>query len=646
VQIENTDSYNKKYLTAKGALFSDKKFSVREIIYRLFFRFWLFLFCVLFIPLAAISMVHIIPPTYKATSKIIIKRNNSVTPYFNEIATPHEQIISGQSNVEIIRSLPICEKVVEKLGLKSSDIAKPAYKILMSHLARIYYLFKNSIINKTEQSFDSDVHPKTLRLAEELKDTITPRLIQKGRNALIVKDELIEIEVKSFNREKVAPVTNTLSNEFIDEFYRIYENEAARAYDYLTKQIEVTKKQIIIDTKTGGKLSGKDWTERNINSNPIVTRIARQVAELEKELFRLENVYAANSPEVKKARAELNEAKTRLENHKATESAETILNVLTEKRRTAYMTLQLYKNRLIPISIIEKAVTPKKSSIIIAARYGIAGCLGLISGVLTGFILVMFFSALDNRLSTPWDIERYTDLEVIGSIRESKEIIKYSLSSPSIPIESADNAIMNMLGMLDIIHAERGSILLVTSPARHEGKTTIAFQTAAALARDKRAKTLLIDADFKHPDLSRRHITHTEKLTGQPRKGMVDVLVGDVLIEEVITPCNGENFDIVCSGTDQVRKQMGFYKKSLRKAFDALRERYDLIVVDGPGILASVDAALFASEADSVVLVIKAGETRLETINNATSILKKSGIKAAGAILNHRKFPVPRLFYG
>jgi len=643
--MENHNSYE-KYLTAKGALFSDNKFSVREIIYRLFFRLRLFLFCSLMIPLIALLMIHQIPPTYKVTSKIIIKHNDSVTPFFNEIATSRKQIISGQSTVEIIRSLPICEKVVEKLKLKSSDMAKPAYKILLFHLARIYYFIKGDEVEKTENSSNQGVNNALLRLAEDFKNTITPRIIQQGRDSIRVQDEMIEIEVKSFNRAKVALITNTLSNEFIDEFYRIYEDEATQAYDYLTKQIEVTRKQINFDSKSGAKLFEKEWSERNINSNPIITRIAKQIAELEKELFKLQNVYASDSPEVKKAKAELDEAIKRLTNHKATESAEAILNILTEKRRTAYMTLQLYTNRLIPISIVEKAVTPKKSSLIIAARYGIVGGLGMVTGVFTGFILVMFFSALDNRLFTPWDIERYSNLEVIGSIQKSDKISRRSLSFEFIPVESADNAVMNMLGMLDLMSSKRGKILLITSPVSSEGKTTVALQSAIALARDKRAKTLLIDANFKNPDLSRSHIAQNEESTEYSQKGMVDVLVGDVLIGDVITSVNMNNFDIVLAGTNQTREQVGFYKKSLKKAFEELRDKYDLIVIDSPGLLSSVDAALFASEADSVVLVIKAGTTRLETVKNATSILERLDIKAVSAIINFRKYPVPRLFYG
>ncbi len=643
-------------MTAKGAILPDTRFSTREIIFRLFLRLKLFLFCSIFIPLFLVALVYMVPPTYKATSKIIIKHNDSVTPFFNEIVTSREQGLSGQSNVEILRSLPICKTVVQKLDLKSHDFAKPAYNIILPKIARIFFFWKKSNTDKDTKNGKTESDGDATRLAEEFKDTITPKIIEKGRNSLFIQDELIEVEVKSFSREKVALITNTLCQEFIDEYYRIYEKEAAQAYDYLSKQIALTQRQIIADTKERGKLSGKEWAERNINTNPIVARISRQVAELENELFRLQNIYASNAPEVKKAKAELDAAVERLADYRSAESADAILNVLTEKRRAAYMTLQLYKNRLVPISIVEEAVPPKKSSLGFYMRYGIAGGAGLIVGILTGFILVMFFSAIDNKLYTPWDIERNTDLEVIGSIQDSYIIPKSGAQHSVSAAAPVGNTVVDMLGLLDLMNAEKGQVLLVTSPARNEGKTTVAFQAAMTLAKDKSARTLLIDANFIHPDLSSDFNRNRDAENpggvgknldnGAPIRGMVDVLVGDTGIKDVIHSFNGKNFDIILLGNDQKRKQVGFYKKRLSAALNELRDMYDLVIIDSPGLLSSVDAALFASEADSVVLVVRSGATRMETIENALSVLKRSGGQPVGVILNFRKFPVPGIFYG
>lgn len=641
--MEENNAY-RKYMTAQGALLPDTRFSMREIIYRLFFRFRLFAFCAVAVPVLALLMVILTPPTYRATAKILIKYNDSVSPFFENIASSQQQVISGQSSVEIMRSIPLCKRVVRALDLKSSDMARPAYKMALSRLAWPLRIFSRGGA-KTED----DKNAELVSLAEGLKDTITPRLIEKGSRDLFAKDELIEVEVRSFNGGKVADITNTLCDEFINEFYMIYENEAAQAHEHLTHLIEVTRQQIAADTTAGGKLTSQEWASTDINANPIVSGIARQVTELENKLFRLQRIYAQDAPEVKHAEAELSDARQRLAEHKLTESAESVLNSLLEQKRNVNRTLQLYRNRLIPISVVERAVPPETSFLTALARYGVALVGGLILGAVAGFVLVMFFSALDRRLYTPWDVERNTGLGVIGSIPESDRIAGRPFSSPADFHGPIDNTIVNMLGMLDLMSADRGRVLLITSQVSHEGKTTVAFQTATALARDKRAKVLLIDANFSNPDLSDGYAAlHGMSLenTSPPSRGVADVLLGDLPIEDVIVSSDGRGFDFVPSGADRSRKQAGFYKKSLKKAFSTLRDRYDLVVVDSPGLLMSVDSSIFASEADSVVLVARAGLTRIETVKNAVAILERGGIQPVGVILNFRKFPVPKALYG
>ena len=48
---------------------------------------------------------------------------------------------------------------------------------------------------------------------------------------------------------------------------------------------------------------------------------------------------------------------------------------------------------------------------------------------------------------------------------------------------------------------------------------------------------------------------------------------------------------------------------------------------------------------DGVVLVVKAGNTRFEAIKNASQVLKNSGVRVLGGVLNQRKYHIPELFY-
>ncbi|MDD3815890.1 MAG: AAA family ATPase [Desulfocapsaceae bacterium] len=625
---------------------SQRGISVREILYRIFSRFYLFLACLIIVPLLVIYFAYLIPPQYEATTKILIRHNDTSSFSESNRAASQQTNMSSQSIVEILTSLPVCERVVQDLDIKSSDIAKPAYKILMGYMARVFHVFSN-----TEAGDQAATKTKkTSLLAKELKGAISPKITDKGQAGFLRDDELIEVNVRSFNQQAVAGITNKLGEEFINEYYRIFEEDAQRTYQYLNRQIAIAEGHFgdneAATTPTGTHaneesiLSEEAWADSNVTMNPIVDRTSRQIAELEKELYRLRTIYSNNSSEVKQMEAELAGAKQRLKSHKNQESTESILNILKENRRQAYMTLQIYKNKLIPISIVEKAITPVKSPMLILSRYLLAGGIGLVAGLSLGFTLIMFLGAIDNRLYTPWDIEKISDIEIIGSITEDKKLSQKDIFADITQLKIS-NAIIETLGMLELKTSEKESILMVAGAANNEGKTAISLQLACAMAHDQRARVLLIDANFNKQDL-------TNGLLGSDNKsqGIIDVLTGQVSIDQLIQKTAFNNLDFLPAGNAGKRESVGFYRKSLHLAMDRLRQEYDLIIIDTPGLLKSMDAALFAAEANHILMVIKAGVTRRETFLNAQQMLSRADDKIIGAILNFRNYPVPRMFYG
>jgi protein-tyrosine kinase len=628
------------------------RFTMREITARLFFRFKLFLACVILIPVLCVFFASIVPPKYKATAKVLIGYDESVSPYFKEIVIAKRQIISGQSNAEILKSLPVCFQVVKGLELQPSDIAKPAFKVISAYLAGPFYSLFGTHSEKTAPSRDEEA----MQLAREFQNTISPNIILKGRQEIEVNNELIEVTVESFNHEKVATMTNRLCNEFIAEYYRLYAEEAKRAHSYLAQQIERIEKEILNGdyenlriyqlpdrSATTGERSGGKWSERNVNDNPIVESISRQVAELESELGRLRATFSPGSPEVIKIQTQLTTARNRLRSHKAKESTEAVLNILKEKQQQAEMSLQIYQKGLIPISLVEEAVTPKKASAWLMMRYPLFGGMGLFAGLVIGIVMVMFFSAIDNRIYTPWDAENTYGCNVIGSIPEIARMDRSLHENDELPLKEAAGAVMGVLGRLDLIGSGKGIVLVVTGPSRGEGKTSTALQIAGAIAHDQRVKILVVDANFENPDLST--MLSQGSPTADQQKGLIDFFKGEVLIHDLIVNTKLSNLDLLPAGLNRKRHTLGFFKKSLKKALQDMRSDYDLIVVDTPGLLLSTDASMFASESDYAVMVIKSGVTRREILAKSIGIEQESGVRFLGVLMNFRRYPIPRIFY-
>ena len=72
---------------------------------------------------------------------------------------------------------------------------------------------------------------------------------------------------------------------------------------------------------------------------------------------------------------------------------------------------------------------------------------------------------------------------------------------------------------------------------------------------------------------------------------------------------------------------------------------FDFVLVDCPALDTNPLALRWASEVDGVVLVIEAGETRLEQIVTAQRLLKTAAGRLVGIILNRRTYPIPRFLY-
>jgi capsular exopolysaccharide synthesis family protein len=70
---------------------------------------------------------------------------------------------------------------------------------------------------------------------------------------------------------------------------------------------------------------------------------------------------------------------------------------------------------------------------------------------------------------------------------------------------------------------------------------------------------------------------------------------------------------------------------------DKAKEKFDVIIVDGPPILGLADAIIIAKLVEKLLVVIEAGSTPRNMAIAAMKRLKSSGIKPLGVIFNKMK---------
>jgi tyrosine-protein kinase Etk/Wzc len=152
-----------------------------------------------------------------------------------------------------------------------------------------------------------------------------------------------------------------------------------------------------------------------------------------------------------------------------------------------------------------------------------------------------------------------------------------------------------------------GVVVLVTSPAPADGKTTTALSLASILAADRK-QVLVIDADVRKPSHHR--------LTGhEPQPGLCEWLELERESEHEIDPAThmravhvtGGSFDALSAGIAAPIELLS--DPALPRLLLRLRERYDYILVDSPSFPLVSDALMLTKHADLVVSVVRLGRT-------------------------------------
>ncbi len=182
--------------------------------------------------------------------------------------------------------------------------------------------------------------------------------------------------------------------------------------------------------------------------------------------------------------------------------------------------------------------------------------------------------------------------------------------------------------------------LLVTSSLPGEGKSTAACSLAHTMALQGGARTLLVDGNFMNP------ILHAA--FGVPQgPGLADLARDpESFICPPCYPTTHDNLWVMTIG-DNVGKGFELYESHpFDQVIKRLAEEYDYVILDAPAVLTASEVSLIAPMFDGVLLVVRCEATRWEVVNTATDKLHRVGSKVLGAVLNRRKFYIPRRFYG
>ncbi|MBC9879341.1 AAA family ATPase [Bradyrhizobium sp. INPA01-394B] len=171
-------------------------------------------------------------------------------------------------------------------------------------------------------------------------------------------------------------------------------------------------------------------------------------------------------------------------------------------------------------------------------------------------------------------------------------------------------------------------VIGVTSSLPGEGKSTVACNLAT-LTADAGKRVILVDADLRNPTLG-------QSLTPQPSTGWLGVLNGTANVDQVI----GFDADTGLSLLPVVLTEALLHSDEIlasaefAQMIDALRERFDYVILDLPPTAPVIDVRVALPLIDSVVFVVKWGSTSIASVRRQFGAEPELHERILGVVLN------------
>jgi len=190
------------------------------------------------------------------------------------------------------------------------------------------------------------------------------------------------------------------------------------------------------------------------------------------------------------------------------------------------------------------------------------------------------------------------------------------------------------------VRERRYKSVLVASPSRGEGTTTISLSLAVQLRESFDLRPLVIEMNRRRPAFAR--------LFGIDAKiGLTSIAAGESSVSKAIQP-GPRGISLIPVGPRVRRGEpLPDLTRSLCRVLQETEENFDAILVDAPPILEDPDVVAWAAVVPRLLLVVKAGRTRFEVVERVRRELEDAvnGFSVVGAILNQQPRFIPGWLY-
>ena len=285
------------------------------------------------------------------------------------------------------------------------------------------------------------------------------------------------------------------------------------------------------------------------------------------------------------------------------------------------------------VRIVDLAATPMAP---IAPKKSLTLALSLLLGAILGGALVLLREKLRRGIDSVEEVEAL-GLPVFATISllMDPRSVNASVDASKVDIVSRDHpgsllveefkSLRTSLhfGMLDAANPS----LAITSGAPDAGKSFISANIAAVTAASG-ARVCLIDADMRR---GRQRLRFGLR---RATAGLSDYLSEDIGLDGLLHATDIPGLTFMNTGAFPPNPSELLIRPKFKELIDELTQRFDLVVIDCPPVLAVTDAAVVGRIAGATFVVVRHQKTEIGELAATIRTLETAGVTIKGAILN------------
>lgn len=248
-------------------------------------------------------------------------------------------------------------------------------------------------------------------------------------------------------------------------------------------------------------------------------------------------------------------------------------------------------------------------------------------GLVTGCIALIITPKQKILLENEKDVNNVTDIPVIGHIP-----ILNNKSKPEIKLNECHNLFFKnsfdeLFKKLKYVSDDPCCVITLCSPAKGDGKTTVAVNLAITAAMNGMC-VLLLDGNFRNNSFKRYFNINDDD------PGFADIISGRTKIKEAIKTTDQRSMFILPSGNAGIEPAGTLLLSKTNSIISKLKPMFDMIIIDTPAVRDYSDAVTFKEITDAFVLTFDSTETFDEDLRHALKSFELSDTAIKGIVLN------------